>query len=106
MFNPSSIEEAYLPASVSMSVGPNPVRDRTSIDFALPGYGRVDLRVYDVQGRCLRTLAERQVTEPGQHRLVWDGRDDQGRRLASGIYYVRLQVNGRDRASSKVVVLK
>ncbi len=69
---------------------PNPFVGRTSIGFDLPRSGRVSLRVYDVSGRLVRTLAD-QTMEAGYHAMDWDGRDDGGASLQAGLYFCRLE---------------
>jgi hypothetical protein len=81
---------------------PNPFRGRTLIPFSLPSAGTVELAVYDLGGRLVRTL----VSSPrpvGSQTVSWDGTDGRGKRVASGIYYVRLHEG--DRALSRPVVL-
>ncbi len=72
-----------------VAVAPNPFRPSTEIRFGLRAPGRVEMRVYDVQGRAVRTLL-RADRPAGSHAEVWDGRDATGRDLAPGIYFVRL----------------
>ncbi|MBZ0269228.1 T9SS type A sorting domain-containing protein [bacterium] len=72
-----------------VSVAPNPFRPRTEITFALAAPGAVDLRVFDVTGRMVRSLTSR-AFGPGSHRVGWDGRGADGRELAPGLYFVRL----------------
>lgn len=69
---------------------PSPFRARTSIAYALPAAGPVSLRVHDLAGRVVRILTDGPQAA-GVHRVVWDGRDDQGRSLASGVYLYRLR---------------
>ena len=68
---------------------PNPFNPSTTIVFALPQGGAVDLAVYAVDGRRIRTLIAG-GREAGRHEIVWDGADERGTRVASGTYYVRL----------------
>lgn len=75
---------AYLSAA-----RPNPFTPRTTIRFGLTRGGPVELVVYDVQGRKVRGLVNGPLAA-GHHGVVWDGRDDAGRRLESGVYYTRL----------------
>lgn len=72
-----------------ISVAPNPFRPRTEVTFALAAPGAVDLRVFDVAGRMVRTLTAKPYSA-GQHRVTWDGRAGDGRDLAPGLYFVRL----------------
>jgi hypothetical protein len=68
---------------------PNPFNPRTIIRYELPVGGRVQLRVYDIRGRLVRTLVDRQ--EGTGHKIVaWDGLDDQHRQVSGGIYLYRL----------------
>ena len=72
---------------------PNPAAPHTTLRFTLADPGPVRLQVFDVAGRRLRGL----VAEPlsaGRHERIWDGRDDQGRRVAPGTYFVRLEAGG------------
>ena len=64
------------------------------ISFALPRGGDVRLRIFDVRGRCVRSLLDGQVAA-GEGAVVWRGRDDQGRQLADGVYFYRLEHAGR-----------
>jgi hypothetical protein len=67
----------------------NPVVGPTEIAFQLPYAGKVELQLFDVGGRSVRTLADR-IFEGGIHTVAWDGRDSQGQPVASGVYYCRL----------------
>jgi hypothetical protein len=69
---------------------PNPFADGTDITLALPRSGVVDLAVFDVDGRRLRTLL-RGPHDPGLVHLRWDGRNAQGARLAPGVYFLRVK---------------
>jgi flagellar hook assembly protein FlgD len=60
--------------------------------------------VYDLAGRHVRTLADR-VCEPGQHEVTWDGRNERGERVGSGVYFLRLE-DGHSVSSKKLVLLK
>jgi FlgD Ig-like domain len=73
---------------------PNPARDGTLLSFALPEAGPVTLAVYGTDGRHVRTLSAGQM-EAGEHQLRFDLRDAGGRQISSGIYFVRLEANGR-----------
>jgi len=75
-------------------IAPNPFRGSTAISFALSRTARADVTVHDVLGREIRALARGQSLEPGPHQVTWDGRDEQGRSAASGVYFVRLRVDG------------
>lgn len=69
---------------------PNPFNASTVIEYELAEAGLAELSVFNVTGQRVRTL-ERAVHSPGGHRSTWDGRDDSGRAVASGVYYYRLE---------------
>ena len=68
---------------------PNPFNPRTKIEYVLPGPGKVTLRIFDVRGRLVRRLVDGAETA-GPHEATWDGRDDRGASVASGVYLCRL----------------
>ncbi|MFC1572348.1 FlgD immunoglobulin-like domain containing protein [Candidatus Eisenbacteria bacterium] len=72
---------------------PNPSRGQTSIRFGVGTTAPVSLRVFNIQGRLVRTLVH-DVREPGQYAVFWDGRDDSGTPTGAGTYFYRLQVAG------------
>ncbi|MBK7769588.1 MAG: FG-GAP repeat protein [bacterium] len=84
---------------------PNPFNPSTTIRFDLAGGGTVDLRVFDVRGRLVRTLAAGAIYVQGRHEIVWDGRDERGQAVASGVYVVELTA-GNTRQSQQVMLLK
>jgi hypothetical protein len=71
------------------AITPNPSRDAATIAFALSTAGRAELIVFDVSGRRIRTLSDGPRL-PGEYSVAWDGTDDRGERVASGILFVRL----------------
>jgi len=73
---------------------PNPFRGRTTLHFELGRAGPTRLDVYDVTGRRVARLLDRWLPE-GPQSVVWNGRDERGADVASGIYFVRLEQNGR-----------
>jgi hypothetical protein len=83
---------------------PNPFNPQTTIAYAIPEQGLVTLKVYDVQGRLVRTIVNGEQPA-GDHRAAWQGRDMNGSSVASGIYFVRLTF-GSNAQTRKVVLLK
>lgn len=102
---PSAVEEGIdvLPRAYSLSQNrPNPFQPPTHIAFALPATGPVRLRVYNVLGQPVATLVNRALPA-GRHEIAWDGRDDHGRLVASGMYFYRLET--RDYARTRKMVI-
>ncbi len=82
---------------------PNPFNPQTTVRFTLPNAGTATLRLYDVQGRLVRTLVDG-VRPGGLNEVRWDGRDANGRAAASGTYFARLQADGQRSVKSLVLV--
>jgi hypothetical protein len=80
---------------------PNPFRSETSVAMSLPQDSRVSLTIYHVSGKRVRTLVDN-VVPAGYHMVPWDGRDDAGAPVATGVYFCRMNVNGFE-ASTKLV---
>jgi len=83
---------------------PNPGNPKTTISFRVSEPGFVCLKIYDVSGRLIRTLANEEMPR-GQHRRVWDGHDRTGRQVASGVYFYKVDMNGGSH-TDKIVILK
>ena len=83
---------------------PNPFRSALAIRYSLAAEGRVLLRVHDLTGRVVRTLADG-VMRPGRYNLSWRGTDDRGRELARGVYFCRFSA-GDYRSTEKLVLQK
>jgi hypothetical protein len=91
--------------SFDLSPGfPNPFNAETIIQYQIPESGDVQLIVYNLQGQAVRHLVHEKI-RAGQHNVAWDGRDDMGRDLASGVYFYRLEMKGQSR-SQKITLLR
>ena len=89
-----------------MNLRGNPSYGRSTIEFGLAKADRVELRIFDVGGRLVRTLADRNF-EAGKHSLVWDGSDNSGKQVARGVYFTQLRfVNRNVTNAKKLTVLK
>ncbi|MBN1825983.1 MAG: alpha amylase C-terminal domain-containing protein [Candidatus Eisenbacteria bacterium] len=84
---------------------PNPFNPSTEIVFNLPAAGNARVRVFDISGRAVRTLADRDF-DAGEHALPWNGRDDRGNAVASGVYLVRMDAGDRMSDTAKIVLLR
>ncbi len=83
---------------------PNPFNPQTAISFSIPVEGVVDLGVFDARGRRLITLAEGELPA-GEHTVVWDGNDAQGKPVAAGVYFYQLDAAG-ERSTKRMVLIK
>ena len=82
---------------------PNPMRNSTTIGFAVPRNGQVRLRVYDVAGRHVRTLIDENLTR-GTGVTVWDGNNEQGQQVADGVYFYRLEAGAQSETRKLLLV--
>jgi hypothetical protein len=83
---------------------PNPFNPETNISFALPVRTYASLIVYNIEGKKVRTLASREM-DVGAHTVHWNGRDEAGNPVASGIYFYRLKTRDFDQ-TQKMVLMK
>ena len=81
---------------------PNPFNPSTNIEFALPEPGNVRLEIYNTLGQLVRVLADAQYSA-GLHTLVWNGKDDSGNSVGSGIYLYRMISNNFAKAKQMVL---
>jgi len=83
---------------------PNPFNPETTLKFTLSKDSRVSLSIYNLKGQKVKQLVS-QLYASGTHQLKWDGTDDKGSALGSGIYFSRLTANGRT-MTQKMILLK
>ena len=87
-----------------MAAYPNPFNPSTTIGFRIGNQEGVDLAIFDVLGRRVRTITH-DILPEGLHTVVWDGMDDLGRSVASGVYYTRL-VTQNFSSSGKLLLVR
>jgi hypothetical protein len=92
-------------ARVALAASPEPLRTATELRFDLAAASRVELSIHDASGRCVRRLVSGQLG-PGPQRADWDAADDRGRALPGGVYFARLGVDGRVRATRMLRLLR
>jgi hypothetical protein len=84
---------------------PNPFNPSTTLSFELTGKRVLNLDIYNIKGQKVRSLATNQYFAEGKHSLVWDGRDNSGKTLSSGVYMYKLQT-ATENVSGKMLMLK
>ena len=72
---------------------PNPFTQGTTINYQLQKAGHVSLNVYNITGQVVRTLVA-EVQNVGSYSVVWNGRDDDGKSVSTGLYFYRLSLSG------------
>ncbi len=89
-----AVHPGATPLPFALDLGPNPLRARTTVSFTLESDEHVRVSVYEAGGRRVASILDG-VRPGGTHRVVWNGRDDRHRRVAAGVYVVKLDVGGR-----------
>ena len=98
-------DRALLPGEFNLSQNfPNPFNPTTTIKYELSRGADVSLVVYNILGRHIRTIVSG-FSPAGLHVSTWDGRDDRGEQVATGVYFYRLTANGSSE-SRKMLLLK
>lgn len=86
-----------------MNCYPNPFNPTTVISYQLSAFSEVELTVYNVLGQKVRSLYSGKLSA-GMHKLEWNGRNDAGERLGSGIFFVNLRAAGRQQTVKAVLL--
>ena len=83
---------------------PNPFNPETTIIYKIPKRSNVTLKIYDILGREIKTLINREI-ESGTHEIKWNGTDNNGMKAANGIYLYKIQADGFSK-TMKAILLK
>ncbi|MCK9310610.1 MAG: DUF1565 domain-containing protein, partial [Candidatus Cloacimonetes bacterium] len=100
---PVSAEDELAPPAIQLSTFPNPFSNQLTLLFNLKQRGRLSCEFYNVKGQKVRNLADAPYNS-GDHMLIWDGRDNSGQRLGSGIYFMKIQLDGKAIATRKMIL--
>ncbi len=87
-----------------MNVYPNPFNPKTTVSFSLASDSKVEMKVYNVKGQMVQNLCD-DVLPVGKQQITWDGTDKTHKAVASGLYLINLNINGKD-YRSKALLLK
>jgi hypothetical protein len=83
-----------IPARFELSQNyPNPFNPTTKIDFAVPRSSYVTIKIYDITGREIKSLVNQKMT-PGNYTVDWNGRDNNGLQISTGVYFYRFVASG------------
>lgn len=98
--------DRLLPARFTLHQNyPNPFNPETSIEYEIARPGHVLITIHNVLGQRVRTLVDR-VQAAGSYRTVWDGRDEHGKSVASGLYFCSLKAEESTMLSKRLLLLK
>jgi len=89
----------------TVCVYPNPFNPATTISFSIPEDCDVRLAIYNIKGQMVKKLRSG-IMEQGDHSVIWNGNDENGKRASSGIYFYQLAINGKIDAVNKCLLLK
>lgn len=105
-YNPLSAVDATTPVKLFRLAQnhPNPFNPVTNIKFSVAREGHVDLSVYDLSGRLVRTLVS-ENRSAGDHEVIWDGKNEQGGAVPSGMYFYRY-ISGGETTARKMTLVK
>jgi len=96
---------SWLPKEFNLGQNyPNPFNPTTVLEYALPNAAQVKIHIYNILGQKVRNLVD-ETQEPGYKTVSWDGKDDSGREVSSGIYFYRI-VAGSFVKCRKMALLK
>ena len=101
------VDENVLPLHKSFYLSqnyPNPFNPETTISFSIPQDSKVELSIYNIKGQKVKILAKRDF-EKGIHKVIWNGKDENGKPISSGIYFYKIKVKDK-MISKKMLLLK
>ncbi len=84
---------------------PNPFNPTTTIDFSIPEDSKVDVSIFNVKGQKVKTLLNKFLLK-GRHQVLWNGVDNTGKAVSSGVYFYKLSVKGKSEVIKKCLLLK
>ena len=91
MFSAIEVTALFIPTEYALSQNyPNPFNPMTTFTYDVPEVSDVTIKVYSLLGKEVRTIYSKQQM-PGRYTQTWDGTDNTGRKLASGVYFLRMQ---------------
>jgi len=98
------VSDVPLASGFQVTAYPNPFNPQITIAWELPAAGRLRLDIYDISGRRTRHLRD-EMSAAGPGQFQWDGRNDNGRVAAAGVYYLRMSW-GNQRLTKKLILIK
>ena len=84
---------------------PNPFNSNTTISFSILNTSKIEISVFNIKGQKVKLLAKNSF-ERGDHSVIWNGKDDTGKSVSSGIYFYKLNVDGASHQIRKCILMK
>ena len=101
---PTAVEPTPVPMA-ALNAYPNPFNPQVTLSWSLPAAGRLDLSVYDLRGRLVSTLLRGQAVAASGH-TNWNGTDQTGRAVASGVYLVQARSHDGHTARRRITLTR
>jgi hypothetical protein len=102
--NQRAVEESNIAHFVDLQQNiPNPVKGKTTINFSINKEARVSVKIYNLGGQLVRTLLDGNV-KAGLNSIIWDGTDNKGKSVSTGIYFYELKSDNFKRTKKLVLV--
>jgi len=107
LLNPSGIQDnnTINLSSELYQNHPNPFNPSTTIEFSILKNSDIELSIFNIKGQKVKTLANNDFSK-GSHSIIWNGDDNKGKPVSSGVYLYKLNVNGKTKAVKKCLLLK
>ena len=105
-YNTTSIQgDSAIHSQIKTSNYPNPFNPSTTIDYILPKDSDVNISIFNIKGQKVRTLVKNSF-QKGKHSIVWNGKNDAGKSVSSGVYFYKLNVNDVSNHVRKCILMK
>jgi len=101
----NNIEDVSISNICNLSNYPNPFNPSTTIEFSIKNDSNINLSIFNIKGQKIKTLVRTEF-ERGSHSFIWNGVDELGESVSSGVYLYKLSVNGKTKAVKKFLLLK
>ena len=103
----NSVDNPEVPTFVDHLYGnyPNPFNPVTTISYSLSQESIVNVLVFNVKGQCVKELIS-EKKEPGKYEITWDGKDNENSNISSGVFFYKLEINGKTKDVKKCLLLK
>lgn len=102
----NQLESDIVPTEkIHLKNSPNPFNPVTNIQFSIPKESMVALSIYNIKGQKVKQLLSEKL-QAGQHSVVWNGTDSNSKSVASGLYFYKLNLNGKTQVVKKCIFLK
>jgi hypothetical protein len=104
LFDPKDVSSTPVVATLSAANHPNPFNPVTRIVYTVPKAGHLSLKVFDIRGRLVRTLVDDRVEAGADQIATWDGRNDAGAAVSSGVYFYEARTGGEVKVGKMALV--